>query len=186
MNDLLFTQGQDNLAGIIGQMAVISVDDIETLPALAAASSLKTAATDIVFKTGKKCARLYITDETGKGQTKSVGPRDAKGRESVISGRYPAVGTALEDFISDCQNTPSVILYRLGRNGKPYMIGVSRLDKTSTVLSTAIPAYFEDGDSITGEKRADQNGALLSWKYSSAHGPIEYAGSWDNLFVAGA
>jgi hypothetical protein len=186
MNDLLFTQGQDNLAGIVGEMAVIAIDDILNLPALAAASALKTAVTDIVFKTGKKAAHLYITDETGKVDTKSVGNRDGKGRESVISGRYPAVGHALEDFISDCQNTPSIILYRLGRNGSINMIGVSRLDKTSTVLSTAIPAYFEDGASSTGEKRADQNGALLSWKYSAAHGPIEYAGSWANLFVAGA
>jgi hypothetical protein len=65
------------------------------------------------------------------------------------------------------------------------MLGVTQLDITSTVLSLAISAYFEAGDSSTGEKRADQNGALLSWKFTSAHGPIEYAGDWDNLFVAG-
>lgn len=186
MNDLLFTQGKDNLAGLVGKIAIIPNEDILTLPALAAATSLKTAATDIVFDSTKKCAQLYFTDETGKVETKSVGERDGKGRETILSCRYPASGIELEDFIRQCQNTPSTLFYKLARNGKIYMLGVTQLDITSTVLSLDIPAYFEAGDSSTGEKRADQNGVLLSWKFTSSHGPIEYAGSWANLFVAGA
>jgi hypothetical protein len=177
MNDLLFAQGKDNLSGLVDLIYHCPVEDIATLPALTIATSLKTAATDITCKAGKKFSKLYITDETGMVETKSVGERDGKGRETVLQGRYPATGVELEDFISDAQNTPSVLIYRLARNGKLYMIGVSRLDKTSTALSTAIPAYFEAGDSSTGAKRADQNGALLSWKFGSAHGPIEYAGT---------
>jgi hypothetical protein len=95
----------------------------------------------------------------------------------MLTGRYPALGVALEDFIRQCQNTPSVLIYRLARNGKLYMIGLSQLDIASTALSLAIPAYFEQGDASSGEKRADQNGALLGWKFSAAHGPIEYAGT---------
>jgi hypothetical protein len=186
MNDLLFTQGNDNLAGTVGDVAVISKDDILTLPALTSALSLKTAATDIVFKATKKCAQVYFTDETGKVETKGIGERDGKGRETILTGRFPAAGVALEDFIRQCQNTPSVVFYRLARNGKIYMLGVSQLDQTTTTLSLAIAAYFETGDSSTGEKRSDQNGALLGWKFSAAHGPIEYAGDWDNLFVAGS
>lgn len=185
MNDLLFTQGQDNLAGTVGDIAVVAKEDILTLPALAAATSLVTAATDIVFKEGKKAARVYITDETGKVETKTVGERDGKARETILSGRFPKSGVALEDFIRQCQNTPSVVFYRMAQNGKVYMIGVTQLDITATDLSLAIAAYFEAGESSTGEKRADQNGALLSWKFTAAHGPIEYAGDWDNLFVAG-
>jgi len=177
MNDLLFTTGNDNLAGLVDKIFIAPSADILTLPALAAATSIVTAATDIVMKTGKKFAQLYITDETGKVETKSVGQRDGKGRETVLSGRYPALGTQLEDFIRACQNTPSVLIYRLARNGKLYMLGVSQLDQASTALSLAIPTYFETGDSGSGEKRADQNGALLSWKFSAAHGPIEYAGA---------
>jgi hypothetical protein len=186
MNDLLFTQGNDNLAGTVGDVAVISKEDILTLPVLALATSLKTTAVDLVFKSTKKCAQVYFTDETGKVETKGIGERDGKGRETILTGRYPAAGVALEDFIRQCQNTPSVIFYRLARNGKIYMLGISQLDQALTALSLAIPAYFETGDSSTGEKRSDQNGALLGWKFSAAHGPIEYAGSWDNLFVAGA
>jgi len=177
MNDLLFTQGSDNLAGLVGEIYACPIEDILTPPTLAVATSLKTTATAIACKTGKKFSRIYITDETGKVETKAVGERDGKGRETMITGRYPALGTELEDFIRQAQNTPSVILYRLGRSGKLFLAGVSQLDITSTALSLTIPAYFETGDSSSGEKRADQNGALIGWKYTSAHGPIEYAGT---------
>jgi hypothetical protein len=185
MNDLLFTPGQDNLAGIVGDIAVIASADILTPPVLAAATSIKTSAVDVVFKATKKAAKVYMTDETGKVDTKSVGERDGKARETILSCRFPKSGVELEDFIRQCQNTPSVVFYRKAQNGKIYMLGVTQLDITETDLSLAIPAYFEAGDSSTGEKRADQNGALLSWKFTSSHGPIEYAGVWDNLFVAG-
>lgn len=177
MNDLLYTQGQDNLAGLVDKVWVCPTEDILTPPTLAAATSLLTTATAIACKTGKKFSQVYFTDETAKVETKGVGERDGKGRESMLTGRYPALGTALEDFIRQAQNTPSVLIYRLARNGKLYILGVTQLDISSTALSLAIPAYFEQGDASSGEKRADQNGALLGWKYSSAHGPVEYAGT---------
>ncbi len=183
MNDLLFTQGQDNLAGIVDEVLAIPSADIETLPALAAATSLKTAAADIVAKQGKKASRIYFTDETAKVETKSVGERDGKGRETMLTGRFPQHGTSLEDFIRQYQNTPTVLIFRRP-NGKRYLLGVSQLDIATTVLSLAIPAYFESGESSTGEKRADQNGAVLGWKFTSAHGPIEYAGDIDDLLIA--
>lgn len=177
MNDLLFTQGADNLAGLVDKIWACPTEDIQTPPTLASAASLLTTSTAIACKTGKKFSQIYFTDETAKVETKSVGERDGKGRETILTGRYPALGTALEDFIRQCQNTPSVIVYRLARNGKLFMLGVSQLDIATTALSLAIPAYFEQGDASSGEKRADQNGALLGWKYTSAHGPVEYAGA---------
>ncbi len=177
MNDLLFTPGGDNVAGLVGEIYICPQADIASLPALALATSLKTAAADIVCASTKKFSRLYFTDETGKVETKTVGERDSKGRETILSARYPKLGTELADFISDSQNTPSVIIYRQLNTGKLYLMGVTRLDKASTVLSKEIPAYFETGDSASGEKRADQNGALLSWKFTCAHDPIEYAGA---------
>lgn len=177
MNDLLFTQGQDNLAGLVDLAWIAPKDDILSLPALAAANSLKTAAADIVMKTGKNFLKIYFTDETAKVETNSVGERDGKGRETMLTGRFPAIGVELADAIRQYQNTPSVLIYRLARNGKLYAIGISQLDITTTVLSLAIPAYFDNGASSSGEKRADQNGALLGWKWSAAHDPIEYAGA---------
>jgi hypothetical protein len=178
MNDLLFTQGSDNLAGLVDEVWIAPKADIDAdqLPDLAAAGSLKTAAADIVMEAGKVFKRIYFTDETAKVETKSVGERDGKARETMLTGRYPALGKTLEDAIRLYQNTPCVIIYRLARDGKLYMLGVSQLDITAVGLSLAIPAYFESGDASSGEKRADQNGALLGWKWTSAHGPIEYAG----------
>lgn len=177
MNDLLYTQGQDNLAGLVDEAWICPKDDILTAPVLASATSLLTTSSPIVNKTGKKFSRMYFTDETGKVETKSVGERDGKAQETMLTGRHPAIGTPLADFIRQAQNTPSVIIYRLARNGKLYLLGFTQLDIASTALSLAIPAYFEQGDSSTGEKRSDQNGALLGWKYTSQHGPVEYAGT---------
>jgi hypothetical protein len=176
MNDLLFTQGQDNLGGLVDYVWICPTEDILSLPALAVASSLKTAVANIVNTTGKNFKRIYFTEGTAKVEVKSVGPRDGKARETMLTGSHPAFGTELEDFISDCQNTPCVIIYRLKKNGKLYLMGVSRLDKTSTVLSTAVKAYFESGDATSGGNSEDQTGAVLGWKFTTAHGPIEYAG----------
>ena len=177
MNDLLFTQGNDNLSGIVGEIYHSPSADILTPPVLAVATSLKTTAVDIVMKSTKKFQRLYITDETGKIDVGPVGERDGKGRESVLVGRYPAMGTELEDFIRQVQNTPAVLIYRLARNGKLYILGISQLDIASTALSLNIPAYFDQGAASSGDGRASQNGALLGWKFTAAHGPIEYAGA---------
>lgn len=178
MNDLLFTPGADNLAGIVGELYICATANVNALPALANANSLRTAnASNITCTVGNQFRRLYFTDETGKIEVKSVGERDGKGRESMITVRYPAMGVELEDAIRLYQNTPCVIIYRLARNGRLYLLGVSQLDRTSTVLSKDIPAYFETGDASSGEKRPDQNGALLGWKFTAAHGPIEYVGA---------
>lgn len=178
MNDLLYTQGQDNIAGLAGEIYACPTEDILSVPALAAANSLKTAAAaNIINKTGKKFSRIYFTDETVKVETKTVGERDGRGRETMITGRYPKIGVELADFIRQAQNTPMVIIYRSKANGKLYLLGVTQFDIASAVLSLAIPAYFESGDSTTGEKTADQNGSLLGWKFTCAHDPIEYVGA---------
>lgn len=177
MNDLNFTQGQDNLAGLVDKVWTCPVDDIQTPPVLASAASLVTTSTAIVCKTGKKFSQVYFTDETAKVETKSVGERDGKGRETILTGRYPALGTELADFIRQAQNTPQVVIYRLAKNGKLFAIGLTQLNLASTALSLAIPAYFEQADSSSGEKRSDKNGSLLGWKYASAHDPVEYAGT---------
>lgn len=177
MNDLLFTQGKDNLAGLVDKAWIAPSEDILTLPDLAAATSLVTAATDIVMQLTKNFQQIYFTDETASIAINSVGERDGKGRQSILQGRYPALGTALEDAIRLYQNTPSVLIYRLARDGKLYMVGVSQLDQAAVELSLAIPAYFTDGAAASGALRSDQNGALLSWTWTAAHGPIQYAGT---------
>lgn len=174
LNDLLFTQGKDNLAGLVGEVYVCPSEDINTLPALAAATSLKTAAVAITCKTGKKFNRVYFTDETAMYTPKTIGERDGKGRESKVMGRYPALGTTLADFIRQYQNTPCVVIFRLAATGKLYMIGVSQLDIASTTLSLGIPAYFEEAEGSSGDKRESQTGTTIGWRYAGSHDAIEY------------
>ena len=180
MNDLLYVQGQDNLAGLVDKIYYCPIEDINTLPALTAASSLKTAATAITCKTGKKFQQIYFTDETAKVETKSIGPRDGKGRESTLTCRFPKIGklsdgSLVADLISDIQNTPVVIIYKLASDGQFYLLGVSRLDKSNTTLAIALPCNFESADANSGEKRGDQNGVMFTWKFTSLHDPILYA-----------
>lgn len=177
MNDLLYAPGADNLAGIVGEIYICPTSEIANLPVLAAATSLKTTVANMTCVATKKFSRLYFTDETGKVETKLVGERDGRASETILTCRYPKFGTELIDFMRSIQNTPSVIIFRMAHNGKLYLMGITQLDISSTTLSKDIPAYYESGESTTGEKRADQNGALLSWKYTSAHGPVEYAGT---------
>lgn len=178
MNDLLFTQGQDNLAGIIGEILIVPKEDVTTIPALAAATSLAITG-DIVLGVGKSWKRLYFTDETGKVEIKTVGERDGKAVETMLTVRYPKLTKELIDWIRNVQNTPSLVMYRMANSGQRFVMGLTQFDIASTALSADIPVYFETADAASGEKRADQNGSLLSWKYTSQHGPIEYNGTID-------
>lgn len=178
MNDLLFTQGQDNLAGLIGDLSIVPVEDVTTIPALAAAASLVING-DIVLGAGKSWKRLYFTDETAKLEMKPVGEYDGKGQESMISVRYPKFSTALIDWIRSVQNTPCLLSFKMANSGKRYVLGLTQFNIATTALSADIPVKFEGADVSTGEKRADQNGALLSWKFTSHHGPVEYNGTMD-------
>lgn len=173
--DLLFTAGQDNLAGLVGEAYICPTDDILSVPALASAGGLTTAATAIVNKTGKLFFRIYMTDETGKAETKMVGERDGRAFETTLTLKHPSDAAAVAQFIRDWANTPCVIIYKDAKTGLYKLLGVANLDKSSTTLSIAIPAYFDNGDANSGEKRSDSRGVVMSWKFTCAHPPITYA-----------
>lgn len=172
--DLLFTPGQDNLAGLAGEAYICPTDDILSVPALAVAGGLTSAAAAIVNKTGKLFFRIYMTDETGKVESKIVGERDGKAVESIFTMKHPGDAAAVAQFVRDWQNTPCVIIFKDAKTGLFKLLGVSNLDKASTVLSLTIPAYMESGDMMSGEKRADSRGVVLAWKFTCAHPPITY------------
>ncbi len=172
--DLLFTPGQDNLAGLVGEAYICPTDDILSVPALAAAGGLTTAAVAIVNKTAKLFYRIYMTDETGKIESKIVGERDGKAVETTFTLKYPGDAAAVAEFVRNWQNTPCVIIFKDAKTGLFKLLGVSNLDKATTVLSIAIPAYMEAGNVNSGQKRSDSRGAELSWKFTCAHPPITY------------
>ena len=172
--DLLWTPGQDNLAGLVGEAYICPTDEILTVPALAAAGGLVTAAAIITNKTGKKFWRIYMTDETGSVNSKIVGERDGRAVETILKLKYPGDDAAVAQFVRDWQNTPSVIIFKDAKTGLFKLLGVSNLDKATTVLSITIPAYLETGDMNSGDKRAASRGSELSWKFTCAHPPITY------------
>ncbi|MFN7610681.1 MAG: hypothetical protein ACK5QX_07060 [bacterium] len=176
MQDLLFTQGKDNLAGIVGKLFWIAAEDILTLPALSAVGSGRTAAANIVCKPGgKRAYEIYITDETGSVETKPVGTRDGMALETILKGKYPANNEDLMTFIRSVQNTPCVLIYQEGADLK--LMGVTNLDQASTALSLGIPAYWDAGDGgKTGALRTDDKGFVFQWKFTCAHAPIIYKG----------
>lgn len=180
MNDLLFTQGDDNLAGVIDYLWVCAQADIDPalLPTLAAAGSLVVNG-NITLLAGKKFGRVYFTDQTAKVDIKSVGEIDGKSLEVMISGRYPKLDTGFINFLREIQNGPLVVIYRMANNGKKFLMGFSNLDKATNVLTPWPPVYFDGVDATSGAKRGDQNGGQLSFKWSASHGPIEYNGTID-------
>ena len=70
-----------------------------------------------------------------------------------------------------------MIIFKDAKTGLFKLLGVSNLDKATTVLSLAIPAYLESAEMSSGEKRADSRGVVLSWKFTCAHPPITYMGT---------
>lgn len=180
MNDLVFAQGDDNLAGVIDYVYVVSQQDVDdtALPALAVAGELKITA-DITLKATKKFGKLYFTDQTGKLEVKTVGETDGRSVEVMLSGRFPKMSTELFNWLRGVQNGPLLVIYRMANTGKKFVIGLSNLDKTTTVVSLFPPVYFEGIDASSGEKRGDQNGGLITFKQAGAHGPIEYTGAID-------
>ena len=178
MNDLLFTQGQDNLAGIVGKIRIVPIEDVATVPALASAATL-VLGSNIVLDALRKWSEVYFTDETGKVDFTPIGERDGKGLETKLTIRYPKFTTGLIDWVRSIQNTPSLVAFKMAASGKWYIMGLSQLDISSTALSMDIPVYFDTGEGTTGDQRASQNGMLITWVYRGAHGPVEYTGTFD-------
>lgn len=180
MNDLAFVQGSDNLSGTVDAIYAVAQSDVDdtALPALAIAGELKITAA-LTLKAAKKFGALYITDETGELTIKTVGERDGKSVECMLSGSYPLLDTAALNWLRGIQNGPLLLIFKMANTGKKFIMGLSNLDKATTVVSLFPPVYFEGVDAKSGKKRADANGAIMSFKWNSAHGPIEYTGAID-------
>ncbi len=180
MNDLAFVQGTDNLSGIVDAIFAVAQSDVDdaALPVLAVAGQLKITAT-LTLKAAKRFGALYVTDETAELTIKSVGERDGKSVECMLSGNFPLLDTAALNWLRDIQNGPLVVIYKMANTGKKFIMGLSNLDKTTTAVTLFPPVYFEGVDAKSGKKRADDKGLMMSFKWSSAHGPIEYTGPID-------
>lgn len=175
--DLLWTQGQDNMGGLVGEIFFCPAEDILTLPDLSAVGALDTeAAVDIACKTGKNFIRIYHTAETGKIDYNTVGDRDAKSKENILEWLYPGDDKTLAEVERLIQNTPGVYICK-DTKGNLRLLGVSNLDASVATLTLDIPCYVETSNGTTGMARADRRGTTFQVKHSASHRPVFYMGT---------
>jgi hypothetical protein len=184
MNDLNYTQGQDNLPGLVDVIYVVAQSDVDdaSLPVLGAVYGGDTTnlsiAGNIVLKAGKKFGALYLVDESAESTIKSIGPRDSKGVEVMLTGRYPRVDRNSLAWLRGIQNGPLLLIYRQANTSKRYIMGISGVEGSNAPILNP-PVYFEEVDGKTGKARGDENGLIFSFKWTGNHGPVEYNGTID-------
>lgn len=177
--DLGWTQGSENMAGIVGDILYCPIEDIETFPVLSASGKLDTAATptgDFVCKTGKQFVRIYHTAETGKLDDAVVGERDGKSKENMLEFFFPGGKQEVAEFERFALNTPCVVICK-DTSGFWRILGAVNLDNSNTTLTGDIPAYLESSSGTTGAARADRRGKTFQFKHSAPHAPVFYKGS---------
>lgn len=180
MQDLLFTQGQDNMSGLYDMLDIVAMADIDDalLPALAVAGTLNVTG-NITLKAGKKFGRMYFTIDSGSNDGAVVGSYDAKSLEFMLKGRYPKLDAGFYSWFRGVMNGPLVIIYRQANTGKAYVMGLINFDVATTTLQLGRGCYLESGELKTGGAPADEAGGTITFKWSTPHGPIEYNGTID-------
>jgi len=180
MTDLLYTQGQDNMAGIYDHLYIVEQDAIDTasLPTLAAVGDLAISG-NIVLLATKKFGKMYFTVDSGMNDGASVGSYDAKSLEFMLKGRYPKLDKGFWSWFRGIQNGPLIIIYKQASTGKSYVMGLVNFDKANTTLQVGRGVYLETAETKTGGAPADEAGGTITFKWNTPHGPIEYNGTID-------
>lgn len=174
--DLIWSQGQDNMGGLVGESFFIPIEDVDTIPDLSAVGSLETEdAVDILPKVGKKWYRLYHTPETGKVDYNTVGELDAKSKENMLEMFYPGDDATLAEQERLLQNTPGLYACK-DTKGNLRVLGLTNLDRSVVTLTLDSPANLVTSNGTTGAARADRRGTTFVVKHSASHRPVFYKG----------
>lgn len=180
--DVLWTQGSDNMGGLIGHIYFCPVEDVDetALVALALEADGVTLASDIPLLTNKKFFKIYHTRGTGKFSDQVVGERDGKSFENMVEFKFPGDTAALLAFKRQIVNTPMVVIFR-DPQGFYRLMGISILKDPTTgndKLTLELPAYIEaaNNDSGTG---ADAKGTTFQIKTEALLPPLLYTGTID-------
>lgn len=175
--DLGWTQGSQNMGGIIGDIYYCPMEDIDEtqLPQASAAGKLDTIES-FVCKSTKKFIRIYHTAETGKIDDTTVGDRDGKSKENMLEFFFPGSKQEVAEFERFALNTPCVVIAK-DTNGNFRALGIGSFDEATDVFLSDIPAYLESSTGSTGAARADRRGKTFQFKHSANHEPIYYKGT---------
>lgn len=174
--DLLWTQGKDNMGGLLGKAYYCPVEDLTTpLPTLAADGVSLTG--DFVCKSTKRFYEIYCTRGTGKLDDNAVGERDGKSREIMVDLFIPGAVKEVEAFKRKIQNTPVVVIVS-DTDGNYRVLGVVALGaEGAEVVSLAMPAYLESAAGTTGAAGTDRRGTTFQFKAEAPHAALFYGGT---------
>lgn len=171
--DLLWTQGKDNMGGLNGYIYFCPTEDIDTalLPTIGTDNISLTG--DFACKSTKKFIQIYFTKSTGKLDDTGVGERDGKSRENLLEFFFPGSERKVESFKQMIQNTPGIWIYE-DAEGNQRVVGVSIIGGE---LSLGFPAYAEAINGTSGAASADRKGTTFQVKAESPHAPLFYEGT---------
>lgn len=173
--NLGWTQGQQNMGGIIGNIYYAPIEDILTFPDASAVGKLDTIES-FIMKSTKKFITIYHTAETGKVDDVTVGSRDGKSKENLLEFFFPGSKQDVAEFERFALNTPCVVICK-DTSGNFRALGIGSFDDTTDVFTGDIPAYLESSSGTTGTARADRRGKTFQFKHSANHEPIYYKGT---------
>ena len=177
--DLSWEQGKQNMAGLIGDIYFVPIEDVDDtlLPAVTGVGELSISA-NITLKATKKFFKIYHTSETGKVESNSVGERDGKSVESMLEFFHPGNSEEVAKFKRQVLNTNGLWLYE-DTDGNFRILGLSVLDPGATATSLALKASVEAGNTTTGDQRGSQRGTTFTVKFTAPHDPLFYSGLID-------
>lgn len=173
--EVLWTQGQDNMSGVVGPIFFAPSEDVDlTTPPTVAADGV-TVTGNIALKATKKFFRMYQTRGTAKIDSTMVGERDGKSFENILEYKFPGETPGLIAFLKDTKNTPLVVIAR-DAQGKYRLFGISLI---GAVLTTDLEAYVESDAGTTGAAASDAKGHTIQIKAEANHPPLFYTGTID-------
>lgn len=180
--DVLWTQGSDNMGGLIGHIYFVPTEDVDeaSLVALALEADGVTLDADIPLLTNKKFFKLYHTRGTGKLMATAVGERDGRSYENVIEFKFPGDTAALLAFQRQALNTPMVVIVR-DPQGAYRLLGISIVKDPSTgtdKLTLELPAYIVQANTDSGTG-SDAKGTTFQIQTEALLPPLFYTGTID-------
>jgi len=178
--DILWTQGQDNMGGLVGDLYFVPIEDIDfTTPPTLDADGV-TISGAITLKALKKWFRIYHTRGTGKIDDNVVGERDGRSFENLCEFKFPGDTKEVIAFKRQVLNTPIALIGR-DPQGNYRILGITVIKNQSTSLDELtldFPAYIESAPGTTG-LGSDAKGHTFQVKCEAISPPLFYEGTID-------
>ena len=167
-SDILWTDGQDNDAGLASELYYAPLADVATFPAVIAVPTnfdeKVTVSSDFVMQSGKQFFQIYGTLEKGSVISTLVGERDGKSFENMAKFVHPGNKPYLLGFLEYLKNTNLVFI-------------VKELDGQMRIIgSEDLPAKIDAAESTTGEAVADLKHIEITVKSIGRIAPV-YTGT---------